>query len=47
MQRGAGSVCGHSLVRMLSICLGICTTVFQAEMYPILACVYEIQLNVR
>ena len=43
---GAG-VCGQSLGSRFSICLGKYTTIFQAEIYSILACAYEIQANVR
>jgi ribonuclease HI len=38
---------GHSLGRRLSISLGMYATVFQAEVYAILACVFEIQAQVR
>jgi ribonuclease HI len=45
---GAGAgVYGQSLGRRLSICLGKYVTVFQAEIYAILACGYENQANVR
>ena len=43
---GAG-VYGHSVRRRLSFSLGRYTTVFQAEIYAILACVYEIQFQNR
>jgi ribonuclease HI len=44
---GAGfGVYGQSLGRRLSISLGKHVTVLQAEIYAILACVYEIQSNV-
>jgi len=40
------AVYGQSLGRRHSISLGKHATVFQAEVYAILACVYEIQMNV-
>jgi len=43
---GAG-VYGHSVKRMLSISLGKHTTVFQAEVYAILACIHEIRTQDR
>jgi hypothetical protein len=43
---GAG-VYGQSLARRLSISPGKYDTVFQAGIYAILACAYEIQMNVR
>jgi ribonuclease HI len=43
---GAG-VWGQSEGRRLSVSLGKYDAVFQAEIYAILACVYEIQNNVR
>jgi hypothetical protein len=43
---GAGAY-GQSVGRRLSMSLGKYVTVFQAEIYAILACVYEIQNNVR
>jgi len=43
---GAG-VFGQSVKRRLSFCLGRYTTVFQAEIYAILACVHEIQFQNR
>jgi hypothetical protein len=44
---GTGAVVyGQSLGRRLSISLGMYATVFQAEVYAILACVYEIQTRV-
>jgi len=43
---GAG-VYGQSVKRRLSFPLGRYTTVFQAEIYAILACVHEIQLQNR
>jgi hypothetical protein len=43
---GAG-VYGQSEARRLSISLGKYVTVFQAESYAILACVYEIQNKAR
>ena len=45
-EMGAG-LYGPSLGRRFSICLGKHTTVFQAEIYAILACAYEIQADVR
>jgi ribonuclease HI len=46
--RGARArVYGQSLNRRLSISLGKYVTVLQAKIYAILACVYEIQSNVR
>ena len=48
MKEGYGAgVYGQSVGRRLSISLGRCATVFQAEIYVILACAYEIQMNVR
>jgi ribonuclease HI len=45
MKGGTGAgVYGQSLRRRLSFSLGKYATVFQAEMYAILACVYEIQI---
>jgi ribonuclease HI len=45
MKGGTGvGVYGQSLKRRLSFPLGKYATVFQAEMYTILACVYEIQI---
>jgi ribonuclease HI len=45
---GAGTgVYGQSLGRRLSISLGKYVTVFQAQIYAILACAYEIQANAR
>jgi hypothetical protein len=38
---------GQSLGRRFSICPGKYTTVFQAEIYAILACAYKIQADVR
>jgi ribonuclease HI len=35
------------LGRRLIISVRMCATVFQAEVYAILACVYEIQMNAR
>jgi hypothetical protein len=47
-QRGAAvGVYGQSLGRRRSISLGRYSTIFQAEIYAILACAYEIQTNVR
>ena len=40
-------VCGQSVGRRLSFCLGRHATVFQAEFYAILACVHEIQSQNR
>jgi ribonuclease HI len=40
-------VFGQSIKRRLSFSLGRHTTVFQAEIYAILACVHEIQLQNR
>ena len=45
-EAGAG-VYGKSWVRRLSLCLGRFAAVFQAEIYSILACAYEIQMNAR
>lgn len=46
-QRGAGTVVyGPSLDGRLSISLGRYVTLFQAKIYVILACVYEIQIKV-
>jgi len=39
-------VYGQSVERRLSISIGRYATVFQAEIYAILACAYEIQLYV-
>jgi hypothetical protein len=48
MKEGTGAgVYGQSLKRRLSFPLGRYTTVFQAEIYAILACVYEIQLHIK
>jgi len=48
MREGTGAgVYGQSVGRRLSLSLGRCATVFQAEIYAILACVYEIQLQNR
>jgi len=35
------------LLIRLSVCLGIYGTVFQAEIFAILACIDEIQMNAR
>jgi hypothetical protein len=43
---GAG-VYGQSVGTRLSFCLGRHATVFQAEIYVILACTYEIQFQIR
>ena len=48
MREGTGSgVCGQSVGRRLSFPLGRYATAFQAEIYSILACVYEIQFQNR
>jgi len=48
MKEGTGAeVFGQSVKRRLSFPLGRYTTVFQAEIYAILACVYEIQFQNR
>jgi ribonuclease HI len=48
MREGTGAgVYGQSLRRRLSFPLGRYATVFQAEIYAILACVYEIQFQNR
>ena len=48
MAEGTGAgVYGQSLGRRLSISLGKHATVFQAEVYAILACVYKIQTQDR
>jgi hypothetical protein len=44
--KGAG-IYGQSLGRRLNISLGKHTTVFQVELYVVLACVYEIQTKAR
>jgi hypothetical protein len=36
---------GQSVGRRLSISVGKCATIFQTEVYAILACVYEIQMK--
>jgi len=47
MKEGTGAgVYGQSVGRRLSISLRRYVTVFQAEIYAILACAYEIQLYV-
>jgi ribonuclease HI len=43
---GAG-VCGQPVGRRLRISLGKYATVLQAEIFAILSCAYEIQMNVR
>ena len=44
MKEGTGAgVYGQSVKRRLSFSLGRYATVFQAKIYAILACVYEIQ----
>jgi len=48
MKEGSGAgVYGKSMGRRLSFSLGRYVTVFQAEIYAILACVYEIQFQNR
>jgi hypothetical protein len=48
MREGPGAVVyGQSVGRRLSFSLGRYVTVFQAEIYAILVCVYEIQLQNR
>jgi hypothetical protein len=48
MKEGTGAgVYGQSVKWRLSFPLGRYTTVFQAEIYAILACVYEIQIHTR
>jgi hypothetical protein len=48
MREGTGAgVYGQSVGRMLSFSLGRYVTVFQAEIYAILVCVYEIQFQNR
>jgi len=48
MMEGAGAgVYGQSLGRRLSILLGKHITVFQAEIYAILACIYKIEIQGR
>jgi ribonuclease HI len=48
MKKGTGAgVYGQSVKRRLSFSLGRYTTVFQAEIYAILACVHEIQFQNR
>ena len=48
MKEGTGAgVYGQSLKRRLSFSLGRYTTVFQAEIFAILACVYDIQSQNR
>jgi hypothetical protein len=48
MKEGTGAgVCGQSVGRSLRISLGSYVTVFQAEIYVILACAYEIELYHR
>ena len=43
----AAGVYGQSVGRRLSSSLGIYATVFQAEIYAILTCVYKIQFLTR
>jgi len=46
MKQGTGAgVYGQSVGRRLSFCLGRYATVFQAEIFAILACVHEIQFQ--
>jgi hypothetical protein len=48
MKEGIGAgVYGQSVKRRLSFSLGRHTTVFQAEIYAILACAYEMQSHNR
>jgi len=47
MRKGTGVGVHGQSVRSFSFSLGRYTTVFQAEIYAILACVYEIQLQNR
>jgi len=48
MKEGTGAgVYGQSVGRRLSFSLGRYATVFQAEIYAILVCVYEIQFQNR
>jgi hypothetical protein len=48
MNEGAGpGVCGKSVRRSLSFCLERYATVFQAVIYAILVCVYEIKFQIR
>ena len=48
MREGTGAgVFGQTVKRRLSFSLGRYTTVFQAEIYAILACVHEIQIQNR
>jgi len=47
MEGNGAGVYGQSLERRLSIPLGKHATVFQAEVYVILACVYEIETQGR
>jgi len=48
MKEGTGAgICGQSVGKRLSFSLGRYATVFQAEIYAILACVYEIQFQSR
>jgi hypothetical protein len=44
-ERTGAGVYGQSVGRRLSFCLGRYATVFQAEIFAILACVYEIQFQ--
>ena len=48
MREGTGAgVYGQSVGRRLSFSLGRYATVFQAEIYAVLACIYEIQIQNR
>ena len=48
MKEGTGAgVYGQSVGRMLSFSVGRYAPVFQAEIYAILTCVYEIQFHSR
>jgi hypothetical protein len=48
VKEGTGTgVCGQSVGRRLSFSLGRYATIFQAEIYAILACVHEIQFQNR
>jgi len=47
MKEGTGASVSGQIVRRFSFSLGRYTTVFQAEIYAILACVYEIQSQNR
>jgi len=47
MEGTRAGVYWHSVGRRPSITLGKYTTVFQAEVYAVFACVYEIQTQIR